>query len=132
MFLSLAPAVSPSLDLCHSHACPCMFLFLSETHSHSPQASVSKPWLSIKATERHQTTLGMDGWGFYLVKEESVSHSVVCLTLCNPMDCSPPGYVHGTLHARILEWVAILFSTGSSRLRDRTQISHIAIRFFTV
>ena len=36
-------------------------------------------------------------------------------TLCNPMDCSPPGSsVHGILQARILEWVAIPFSRGSS------------------
>ena len=39
-----------------------------------------------------------------------------CLTLCNPMDCSPPGSsVQGTLQARILEWVAIPFSRGSSQ-----------------
>ena len=39
----------------------------------------------------------------------------LCLTLCNPMDCSLPGSsVHGILQARILEWVAISFSTGSS------------------
>ena len=38
-----------------------------------------------------------------------------CPTLCNPMDCSPPGSsVHGILQARILEWVAIPFSRGSS------------------
>ena len=44
-----------------------------------------------------------------------------CLTFCNPMDCSPPGYpVHGIILARILEWVAISFSRGSSRPRDRT------------
>ena len=37
------------------------------------------------------------------------------LTLCDPMDCSPPGFsVHGILQARILEWVAIPFSRGSS------------------
>jgi len=40
-------------------------------------------------------------------------------TLCNPMDCSPPGFsVHGILQARILEWVAISFSRGSSRPED--------------
>ena len=45
-------------------------------------------------------------------------------TLCDPMDCSPPGSsVHGILQARILEWVAISFSRGSSRPRDRTHIS---------
>ena len=64
--------------------------------------------------------------------KESVSHSVVS-TLCDPMDCSPPGSsVHGILQARILEWVAISFSRGSSQPRDRTQVSCIAGRFFTI
>ena len=37
-----------------------------------------------------------------------------CPTVCNPMDCSPPGFsVHGILQARILEWVAVSFSRGS-------------------
>ena len=40
--------------------------------------------------------------------------------LCNPVGCSPPGSsVHGILQARILEWVAISFSRGSSRPRDQ-------------
>ena len=40
-------------------------------------------------------------------------------TLCDPMDCSPPGsFVHGILQARILEWDAIPFSRGSSQPRD--------------
>ena len=56
-----------------------------------------------------------------------------CLTLCDPMDCSPPGScVNGILQVRILEWVAILFSRGSSQLRDWTQVSYIADRFFTI
>ena len=43
----------------------------------------------------------------------------LCLTLCDPMDCSPPGSsVHGILQARTLEWMAIPFSRGSSQLRD--------------
>ena len=50
-----------------------------------------------------------------------------CLTLWNPMDYT----VHGILQARMLEWVAFPFSRGSSQLRDRTQVSHIAGRFFT-
>ena len=42
------------------------------------------------------------------------------LALCDPMDCSPPGsFVHGILQARVLEWVAIPFSRGSSQPRDR-------------
>ena len=45
------------------------------------------------------------------------------------MDCSPTGSsVHGILQARILEWVAISFSRGSSRPRDQTQVSHTAGR----
>ena len=56
-----------------------------------------------------------------------------CLTLCNPMDSSPPGSsVHGVLQARILEWVAIPFSRRSSQPRDGTQVSYIAGRFFTI
>ena len=46
----------------------------------------------------------------------------LCLTLCNPMDCSPLGSsVYEILQARILEWVAIPFSRGLSQPRDRTQ-----------
>ena len=50
-----------------------------------------------------------------------------------PVDCSPPSSsVHGILQARILEWVAISFSRGSSQPRDRTQVSHIAGRRFNL
>ena len=57
----------------------------------------------------------------------------LCLTLCDPMDCSLPGSsVHGILQARILEWVAISFSRGSSRPRDWTQVSRIAGRLFNL
>ena len=43
----------------------------------------------------------------------------LCPTLCDPMDCSLPGSsVHGILQARILEWVAISFSRGSSQPRE--------------
>ena len=51
----------------------------------------------------------------------------LCPTLSDPIDCSPPGpSVLGILQARILEWVAIPFSRGSSRPRDQTHISHIS------
>ena len=49
-----------------------------------------------------------------------------CLTFCDTMDCSPPGSsVRGVLLERILEWVAISFSRGSSRTKDRTRVSCI-------
>ena len=49
-----------------------------------------------------------------------------CLTLCDPMDYT----VHGILQARILEWVAVPFSRGSSWPRNWTGVSCIAGRFF--
>ena len=53
-----------------------------------------------------------------------IKFSYIAYTLCDPMDCSPPGSsVHGILQTRILEWIAIPFSRGSSQPRDRTQVS---------
>ena len=55
-----------------------------------------------------------------------------CPTLCDPMDCSPPGSpVHGIILARILEWVAISFSGGSSQPKNRTQVFYTAGGLFT-
>ena len=66
-------------------------------------------------------------------RTKTVLVAQLCLTLHNPIDCSPPGSsVHGILQARILEWVTIPFFRGSSQLRDWTQVSWIAGRFFTV
>ena len=58
-----------------------------------------------------------------LVKWQSLSH----VRLCDPMDYT----VHGILQARVLEWVAFPVSRGSSKPRDRTQVSCNAGRFFT-
>ena len=59
----------------------------------------------------------------------------LCLTLFDPMDCSPPGSsVHGISQERIMEWVAMPSSRGSSRPRDRTHISCVSYTvggFFT-
>ena len=55
-----------------------------------------------------------------------------CQTLCNPMNCCPPGFVCGILQARILEWVAISFSRRTSQPRDQTQVSSTANKFFTI
>ena len=55
------------------------------------------------------------------------------LTLCDPMNCSPPcSPVHGILQARILEGVAMSFSRGSSQTWDQTWVSCITSRFFTI
>ena len=81
---------------------------------------------AIPRTVAHQASLSMkfprqEYW------KGKVKVAQSCPTLCNPMDYT----VHGILQARILEWVAFPFSRGSSQLRDRTQVSHIAGRFLT-
>ena len=69
-------------------------------------------------------------WQKVKVKESEVIQS--CPTLCDPVDCSPPGSsVHGVLQAKILEWVAFLFSRVSFKPRDQIQVSCITGRYFT-
>ena len=74
----------------------------------------------------------------YTAKWLSYTHVKVivarsCLALCSPVDFSPPGFsVHGILRARLLVWVAIPISKGSSLPRNRTHISHVAGRFFII
>ena len=69
-------------------------------------------------------------WGNSGNRRSEVAQS--CLTLWDPMDCSLPGFsVHGIFQARVLQWVAISFTRGSSWPRDRTQVSCIAGRCFT-
>ena len=66
-----------------------------------------------------------------VTSESEVAQS--CPTLSDPMDCSLPGSsIHGIFQARIPEWAAISFSRGSSQPRDRTRVSCIADRRFTV
>ena len=61
------------------------------------------------------------------MKKVKVSVPPFCPALCNPEDCSLPGFsVHRILQAGILEWAAISFSRGSSRPRDRTHVSCIS------
>ena len=63
---------------------------------------------------------------------ESVLCTQSCLTLCEPMDCSHQAPLSmGIFQARILEWVVMPSSRGSSQSRDGTQVSHVAGRFVT-
>ena len=56
-----------------------------------------------------------------------------CPTLCDPVDGNLLGFsVNGILQARILEWIAISFSRGSSQPRDQTQVSRIGGRRFNL
>ena len=60
------------------------------------------------------------------VQKVRVLVAQLCLTLCDTMDCSPPGSsVPGILQARILEWVAMPSSMGLSRPRDQNHILHL-------
>ena len=62
-------------------------------------------------------------------KESEVAQS--CPTLCDPMDCSPPGSsIHGILQARILEWVAISFSRGSCCRHRRLNLCLLWLLYF--
>jgi len=78
---------------------------------------------SRKAGSVHGSELGSVNFNAW--KKVKVAQS--CLTLCHPTDYT----VHGILEARILEWVAVPFSKGSSQPRDRTQVSRLAGRLFT-
>ena len=63
----------------------------------------------------------------------SVLVAQLCPTHCDPMGWGLPGSsIHGIFQARILEWVAIPFSRGSSWVRDQTWVSRIAGRFFRI
>ena len=65
----------------------------------SPGKNTGVEWVAISFSKRN-----------YRKKESEVAQS--CLTLCNPMDCSLPGSsIHGIFQARVLEWVAISFSS---------------------
>ena len=66
----------------------------------------------------------MQGWTWYICVRMSAKLLPLCLTLCDSMDCSLPGSsVHGILQARILEWVVMPSSRGSSQPRDWIPIS---------
>ena len=69
----------------------------------------------------------------YLPQTHGSEVTQSCLNICDPMDSSLPGSsVHGIFQARVLEWVAISFSRGSSQPKDWTQVSHVVSRHFTL
>ena len=113
-----------------------LFWFLSEYYISKTRC---KNWSQIKRTPTACLSCTLPGiiWrlngiskaiknnsGIFVLADWLAEFTQSCLTLCDPVDCSPPGSsIHGILQARILEWVAISFSRGSSRPRDRTQVS---------
>ena len=85
-------------------------------------------WFSLRTT-LHHLHLSL------FLRIKSLTYVLSCSVVsssCDSIDCSPAGSsVHGILQARMVEWVAISFSRGSSWPRDRTQVSCIAGRLFT-
>ena len=86
-----------------------------------------------RKTSSEEGRPGVDQVGAGSVRVPGVTECVcakslqLCLTLCTPMDCSPPGSsVHGILQARVLEWGAVSSSRGSSQPRDQTCSSYIS------
>ena len=85
---------------------PLLPLLAGPRHSLSPLLNLEKP-LPASRSPQHPCACSC-ACACVLVAQS-------CLTLCDPMDCSPPGSsVHGILQARTLEWVVIAFSRGSS------------------
>ena len=99
----------------------------------SPQTK-NYPTPKSKSAEVENLGWTLLRWQFLRYIWSPLSYRVICCclvakscpTLCDSMDCSPPGSsLHGILQARILEWVAIPFSRGSSWPRDWTRVSCI-------
>ena len=82
--------------------------------------------------EKEQSKRYQVPWFQTTVQSCRCSCVLSCLTLCNLLDCRPPGSsVRGIFQARILEWFAISSSRRSSRPRNQTRISSMAGRFST-
>ena len=93
----------------------------------SPGSSSPREWSQVPCMPAHSVLCEPPGKLLKVLVAQS------CLALCDPVDCSSPGSsVHGILQERILEWVAIPFSRGSSPPRDRTRVSCIPGRCFNL
>ena len=89
-------------------------------------------WKENKGSPRGTIRYTVQPWIPKVFGKVKVLVAQLCPTLCNPMYCILPGSsVHGIFQARILEWVTIPFSRGSSKPRDWTWVSCIAGTFFT-
>ena len=121
-------AFSNIMRLCSLCSHPLSLLCLAYLLSTRPRFQSSK--LSVGA---HNQRPSQKGWETLHVKVKESEVALSFLTLCDPMEWSLPGSsVHGIFQARVLEWVAFSFSRGSSQPRDRTRVSGITSRHFTV
>ena len=150
-FICYLFSIQTRYDFSHPWINPPLTLFLYDKQkTHFPQRaiySVSLPILSLTHFNSNSCSIKitvlkiLSGFYFaiydynFIISLKKVKVLVIqsCPTLCDPMDCSLPGFLaHGILQARIWEWVAIPFSRRSSWPRDWTQVFYIAGRFFTI
>ena len=110
---------------CSLHSHSLIQQIFTEGLVHARQCIMGKTWQVQDSTPL---------WNTHTIREKvKVLVIQLCASLCNPMDCSPPGVsVHEISQVRMLEWVAISFSRGYSRPREWTCIFCIAGRFITV
>jgi len=102
-----------------------------DSHSLLPNPGIEPISPSLQADSLLTESPGIFGLFCFWLLDVMHEHVCVkllqsCLTLCHSIDCNPPGsFVHGILQARMLEWVAMLSSRGSSRPRNQTHVSYI-------
>ena len=102
----------------------CDFIF--DNWNFTIQQQSLKKNSSIHSVQFSRSVVSDSATLWIAARQASLSTAKSCPILCNPTDCSPPGSsVHGSLQARIPEWVSISFSRGSSWPRDQTWISCI-------
>ena len=124
--------------LYHIKYCTIFSIYVQYSSAWLDRSHYSFQWIpcGLNSLEEEYLKLRGDSRARLWSESESESESEVtpsCPTLCDPVDCSlPSSSVHGILQARILEWVAISFSRGSSQPRDRTWVSRIGGRRFNL
>ena len=117
---------TPVVECLHSYSWPLIMACTHYWHLLSTPKPTAKPTATATAESWTTWTLELDRVSKW------VKVALLCLTLCDSMDHSPPGAsVHWILQARILEWVAYPFSRGTSWPRNQTGVSCIADGFFT-
>ena len=146
-FMKKWKLVNQSINLCCFSVLSCVQFFATPCVclSFSCFQLFATPWTVACQVPMSMEFSRQEYWsGFPVPSPEKLPHPEIqtmlllclvtqsCPTLCNPMDCSPPGFsVHGILQARILVCCRVLLQ-GSFQPRDWTQVSGIASRFSTV
>ena len=135
LFMYINTCIKPKWDHaeCVVLTWTCFFQIIRETFHVNISIELNTPFSNFPNSQI-PFALNFPNHAFHLVMSlrwGEVTQS--CPTLCDPTDRSLPGSsIHGIFQARILEWVAISFSRGSSRPRDQTEVSRIVDRRFTV